>query len=493
MVRDWRWRIFAPVILIHVLVFAGLYALLYRLVVGEIVEAYKHGAELLLRDVARGVEEAMFRQHPVDFQGRIQTSARSHGVDLKLFSAKKLLVADSGGESPADVMDEIDTSMSLPGPKTAWFVKSHLGFRLNGVHVIANDQRCHGCHGAENPVRGVLHMSIDLSSVMEATRRRLLLRIGVLLMAWVGLALVMVRIRNAVIGRPIERIENVLRSISLQGKSKSGTGDLENLAARLNRAILSLVGEQKRREASFQRHFARAEQMVALGELAAGLSHEIRNPLAGVSSALQLLRSEEADPGSDRSRLLDQMLGELNRASASLDGLLRLARPEPPVKTTVDLALLARDVVRLFEPQLRGRRVSLTVEASSRLPALQLDRGQMTQLLLNLLTNSAQAVKEGGSIRVNLAPFLDGNGVILSVIDDGAGIPADQIEKVWEPFFTTKAEGTGLGLPISRQIAELHGGTITVESAPGEGTRVLVLLPTEPSEVSPGHVADPHR
>ena len=217
--------------------------------------------------------------------------------------------------------------------------------------------------------------------------------------------------------------------------------------------------------------------MAALGELAAELTHEIRNPLAGVSSALQLMRSEESDPPTERTQLIDQMLAELTRVSKTLTGLLALARPQPPQKTATDLVALTRDVVRLFEPRLHGCRVRLTVQAPDPLPTLQVDRGQITQLLLNLLSNAAQAVADGGSIEVRLALFPDEEGVMLSVVDDGAGIPADRLEKIWEPFYTTKEKGTGLGLAVCRQIAELHEGTITVESIPGEGARFLVLLP----------------
>lgn len=493
LVKDWRLRVLAPVILIHALAFALLYSLLYHLAIGETIEAHKHGAETLFDVVMERFEGRMLRHAASDLKERFRRLAAAGGYDLALFNAKKELVANSGGGTPPYLEEELRSAQTAPGERTAWFVRGERGFRLNGVRVVLNRSECQRCHGAESASLGAIHMSVNLTGEMESARKRLLVRIGLLLVAWVALAAVMFRLRDAVIGRPLARIEDVVRSITRHRRRDSDTSDLESLAGRLNKAIRSLLEEQKRREASMHRQFARAEQMAALGELAAGLTHEIRNPLAGVSSALQLLRSEEADPASDSARLLDQTLGELNRASSTLDRLLRLARPEPPVKSTVDLAALARDVARLFEPRLRGRNVSLAVEAQSDPPALRLDRGQMTQLLLNLLTNSAQAVGDGGAISVRLAPFPDGDGVILSVSDDGAGIPAEQLEKIWEPFFTTKDEGTGLGLPICRQIAELHGGTITVESAPGEGTTVLVLLPTEPSEIISAHGADPDR
>ncbi len=479
--RDWRVRVLVPVVLIHVVVFAGLYTLLYHLFEKEIEESYKFAGEILIEEVTERFEGAMTRHHTADLQGRLRRYAQPGRYDLNLFDARKKLVATSGGEVSASLDAELDAALSPSSSPassaTAWHLHDDRGFRLDGVRTIPNRVSCQGCHSAEARTLGAIHMSIDLTHVMTATRQRLLFRVGLLLVAWAILAFVMSRLRDVVIGRPIARIENVLRSIYVPRRNRKETGDLDSLSHRVNQAIWSLVEEKRREDANFQKHLARAEQMAALGELAAGLTHEIRNPLAGVSSALQLMRSEEDDQATERGRLLDHMLSELERVSKTLVGLLGLARPQPPQKAETDLAALTQDIVRLFEPRLHGRHVRIAVEAPNPLPAIQLDRGQITQLILNLLTNAAQAVNDGGAIEVRLAPFPDGGGVMLSVIDDGVGIPADRLERIWEPFYTTKEKGTGLGLAVCRQIAELHGGTITVDSTPGEGTRFLVLLP----------------
>lgn len=479
MLRDWRLRILLPVLFIHALAFAGLYLVSYRLAVGEVTKAHEWGAASLLSSVVERFESTMFRRHPVDLGNRLRRLARSHQFDLWLFGADRRLVAETGGVLPPSVAAALDGQITRAPEGAAWHVRDEERYQMFGARLLLNEPACHGCHGEDKAALGTVYMSLDLTATMRDTRSRLRLTIGLLLGVWIVLMSLMIRVRDFVIGRPIARIEGILRSITLSGRSTATTRDLEKLSIGLNRAIWTLVEEGKRRETNLQRHLARAEQMAALGELASGLTHEIRNPLGSVSSALQLLRSEEADPASERARLLDQMLRELERASSTLDGLLRLARPQPPEKSAVDLASVARDVARLFEPRLRGRSVRLSVEVPGRVPVLMLDRGQMTQLLLNLLTNSAQAVADGGFIEVRLAPFPDGEGVMLSVADDGAGILPDQIDKIWDPFHTTKKDGTGLGLPICRQIAELHGGTITVESVPGRGTRVLVLLPKE--------------
>jgi len=493
LLKDWRLRILLPVLFIHALAFVGLYVVSYRLAVGEVIRAHEWGAASLLSSVVERFEATMFRSHPVDLGNRLQRLARSHRFDLWLYGADRRLVAETGAVLPESVARVLDAGTARAPGGTAWHLQDEATFRMFGSQLLRNEAACQRCHGVDKPVLGSVYMSLDLTAIMQETRGRLRLTIGSLLAAWIVLMGLMIRVRDFVIGRPIARIEGILRSITLSGRGTATTRDLEKLSIRLNRAIWTLVEEGKRREASLHRHLARAEQMAALGELASGLTHEIRNPLGSVSSALQLLRSEEPDPASDRARLLDQMLKELERASTTLDGLLRLARPQPPEKSAVDLASVARDVARLFEPRLRGRSIRLVVDIPGRVPSLMLDRGQMTQLILNLLTNSSQAVGDGGLIELRLAPFPDGEGVMLSVADDGIGIPPEEMEKIWDPFHTTKKDGTGLGLPICRQIAELHGGTIAVESVPGKGTRVLVLLPREHLEIMTSHAADPDR
>ena len=182
--------------------------------------------------------------------------------------------------------------------------------------------------------------------------------------------------------------------------------------------------------------------------------------------------------GDDQNReVYDQMLRELRRVAGTVDGLLRLARPQPPQRADTDMARVVREVASLFAARVRRQGVSLDVEIADGLPTLPLDAGLMVQLMVNLLTNSMQASERGGAIKVLLALFPMHDGVVLAVSDTGRGIEAEKLERVFDPFFTTKEEGTGLGLAICRQIVAQHGGTITMESEVGKGTRVVVLLP----------------
>jgi two-component system sensor histidine kinase AtoS len=163
--------------------------------------------------------------------------------------------------------------------------------------------------------------------------------------------------------------------------------------------------------------------------------------------------------------------------NATVDGLLRLGKPQPPQRAEVDLGRVTREVTSLFGARLRRHGVQLETEVADEIPPLQLDSGLMVQLLMNLLTNAMQATDRGGTIKVLVAPFPRSDGVIVAVSDTGCGIAREHMERIFDPFFTTKEEGTGLGLPICRQIVEQHGGTMQIESEQGKGTRVMLLFP----------------
>ncbi len=209
--------------------------------------------------------------------------------------------------------------------------------------------------------------------------------------------------------------------------------------------------------------------------MAAGLAHEIKNPLAGIQGALEIMNQDAAEDDPNK-ELYDEMLKELSRVNVTLQTLLQSARPAPARLATTEIRPLIDDLRRLMEPGLRRQNIQLTAELAQRRNAGQGRRGQAA-------TGSHQPGAErrrsdGGWRRDRHPgqPFPDG-GLILAVQDNGPGISEEQQRKVFEPFFTTKFSGTGLGLAISRSLVEQHGGTLEVQSSPGEGTTFYILLP----------------
>lgn len=221
---------------------------------------------------------------------------------------------------------------------------------------------------------------------------------------------------------------------------------------------------------------ARQERLASLGLLAAGVAHEVNTPLTGISSYTQMLLDETRadDPGRG---LLEKIEIQSRRASEIANSLLNLARPERAAFEALDLNEAVREVLRLFEPQLRGGGLRLDTELEPDLPRIVGHRGKLQQVVLNLLLNAKDAVSDRGTIRVATRTTAD--RIVLEVADDGVGIAEEDLPRVFDPFFTTKArgKGSGLGLSISYGIVREHEGEMHAESVPGEFTRFRVEIP----------------
>jgi two-component system, NtrC family, sensor kinase len=218
------------------------------------------------------------------------------------------------------------------------------------------------------------------------------------------------------------------------------------------------------------------ERLASLGLLAAGVAHEVNTPLTGISGYAQLLLDDLAadDP---RRETLEKIEIQTQRVSKIANSLLNLARPERSAFEDLTLNEAVQEVLRLFEPQIRDKRIVLRVELDDELPEVRGHRGKLQQVLLNLLSNARDAVEGGGRIAVRTI-HRDGR-VVLEVVDDGVGIAESDLPRIFDPFFTTKGrgKGTGLGLSISYGIVREHDGAMHVKSVPGQFTRFEVELP----------------
>jgi signal transduction histidine kinase len=219
----------------------------------------------------------------------------------------------------------------------------------------------------------------------------------------------------------------------------------------------------------------RANQLSSLGMLAAGIAHEIRNPLVAVKTFLDLL-PQRLDDREFLDHFRELSLGELRRVTDLITDMLALGKSKTAVRGEVHIPTVLEPVVRLMESTARKRQVELLVRMESALPAVWADGDQLKQITLNLLLNAIEVSPAGKQVRLEVRRA-GRDGIVLEVSDQGPGIPADQREAIFHPFYTTRDSGTGLGLALVHQMVVEHGGEILVDSASGRGTVFRVTLP----------------
>jgi two-component system NtrC family sensor kinase len=231
-----------------------------------------------------------------------------------------------------------------------------------------------------------------------------------------------------------------------------------------------------RQLADAQRQLTQADKLASVGRLAAGLAHEINNPLTGVLTYASFLEKRAGDNPEVRADL-EVIVRETKRCREIVRGLLDFARQSPPERRPTDLNEVVRHGVAIVMNQLALGRVSLQLDLAADLAPVPVDGNQIQQVIVNLMLNAADAIGErGGTIQVTTRAV--GDATELTVEDSGAGIPEEAMDHLFEPFFTTKgSRGNGLGLAVTWRIVESHGGTIQVESKVGKGTRFAVRLP----------------
>jgi two-component system nitrogen regulation sensor histidine kinase GlnL len=228
-----------------------------------------------------------------------------------------------------------------------------------------------------------------------------------------------------------------------------------------------------------------ADRLSTMGTLAAGLAHEIKNPLGGIKGAAQLLERELGDE-SDLREYTRVMIRETERIDHIIRELLELASPRGLLLTPVNLHRVLADILLLQQQTVAGRDIQFVKKFDPSIPDILADEQMLTRLFLNLIRNAVEAMERTGNITVSSRVLSDyrlaqnekySRMVAIEIADDGPGIPEEDLENIWTPFFSTKSGGTGLGLTICHKITAEHRGMIKAESEPGKGTKFTVLLP----------------
>jgi two-component system, NtrC family, sensor kinase len=464
----------------------------------------RDGLYHIITDMAN--EPGMVRIRIINDRGSISFS--SDPAEMGKFVDQHLQIHDA---LPADISSYRYTN----GKQSFRTYSLPNGQRALGVILpIENSSACSAaeCHAhpAEIKTLGVLDTNISLASTDQSVSESRWQVLLYTIVAILGVALLSAAFVRRMIGGP-------LRALTV-GTHRLGSGDLgyqihlessgelQELANSFNTMSCQLEEaheeinawtrtleervEQKTRELSgAQEEMLRVERMASIGKLAAVVAHEINNPLAGILTYAKLLKkrmSREAEPNAETISMLDLIESESRRCGEIVKNLMTFARPTSMNLEPSDLNAVIDRCVRLVQHQLKLKNIELHLNVNQELPHVRCDPGQIEQVILALMMNAIDAMPNGGNLTVTSRKAANSGNVQIEVRDDGVGMPRDVLAKMFEPFFTTKehGRGLGLGLAISRNIVDRHGGRIEVASERGHGTTFTITLPLQSKVVS---------
>ena len=278
------------------------------------------------------------------------------------------------------------------------------------------------------------------------------------------------------------KANNQFRGVIFMGEKEDkkayNAKDVEILSVLLDNAALAIENISYNEERVIHlKHIIRTDRLSVIGQLAAGAAHEIRNPLTSIKSAIQHIQGDIKDP--KKQKIIQSTLSEVNRINEILAGLLSFSRQNDPVKRAFNLISMIDQTLQFIRnTQIKKQIQFITEFESSSLPVVA-DQDQLKQVIINIILNEIDAIPEEGFIRIEIQSLLI-DGMIyyrIAITDNGTGISEEQMEKIFDPFYTTKEEGTGLGLSISYGIIHRHGGNIEIRNHPEGGVQVEIQLP----------------
>lgn len=336
------------------------------------------------------------------------------------------------------------------------------------MRPVASSESCRQCHADTGALGAiVLERSFGPAEANIASNRNLLISYGAAIFILVGVVLWLLisRFVTQPVGALLDQMRRVQAGDLAARAPVESRDEVGELAAGFNAMVGSLDTTTRELRDAHERQIRQASKLASIGELAAGIAHEIRNPLAGIGAAVEVLG--ETGNG-QHAEVTGEIRRQITRLNRTLRDLLEFSRTREPEMTDCEVPALIESMLTLVRPDAQKQGVRIVEEIAPGLPAIRADAGQVQQALLNVLLNAIQAMPEGGTL--TLGAQASNGDVQIRVCDTGEGIAPENRARIFSPFFTTKHRGTGLGLAITRSIVEKHGGAIRVESEVGRGT-----------------------
>jgi len=339
---------------------------------------------------------------------------------------------------------------------------------------------CMRCHDTLRTIRAAIQLSMSFEATQTALSEVQNTLLVSSLTAFIVVGAMLWFATAFLIARPMRELEELMERVEAGDftvRARPGNDEVGRLAERFNYMVSELSNTHEELKRTHADELERADRLATVGELAAGVAHEIKNPLAGISGAIEVIASELPPDDPDR-EIFAEVLVQINRVDKTLRDMLNFARPTQPAMVTSDINAVIRSFVPLLSRTPEHARIKRITELAENLPELNLDPDQIGQVLVNLSLNAFQSAAPDGTVAIRTRLNERDHTVELEVEDSGPGIKPDVAERIFKPFFTTKAKGTGLGLAICLRIARDHGGDlILADKGALGGARFILKIP----------------
>jgi two-component system NtrC family sensor kinase len=449
----------------------------------QLIDSARESTELLLHTVESSIYNTMHLGNVQDV-GSILAMVGQHNqlVGVRIFHPHGVILRSSNPSEVGRAVNVNDYQLYQSPKNYGIFELPPYGEVLTMVKPIYNEVACHTCHGTKARVIGILDINYSLNrtkmQMLEASRIFIVSSVAITLFLAIAISLILLKF----VKRPLDniignmsRVENGDLSVRIDYQGKDEIG---RLITSFNSMVDRLAAAKTELEQFHFQQLERADRLASIGEMAAGIAHEIKNPLAGISAAVTIIKDDLAN-SDPRSGILDEVLQQVQRLDKTVNDLLFFGKPSVPELACIDINDVIDKTLK-FASQHRGLlNIVKRLNFASGLPTVFADSKQMQQVFLNIILNAFQAMSNGGTLTIStsLTTREAKSFVRIDVADTGPGIPPQILEKIFTPFYTTKAQGTGLGLPICSKLIHLHNGEIRVTSNDEQGTIFTVELP----------------
>ena len=449
----------------------------------HVTEASLRTADLMMSVIERSIDSAMSTGNTHDVQSILEmVGSDPRLAAVRIFHPDGRVLKSSEPHEIGRRVDPHNLATFLQGEQNDIY-RGPTGDEILGVvKPIYTEPRCTSCHGAGRRVVGVLNIDVSLADMeaqmLETSQLFAFIMLSVVLLLTGGISLIFIRF----VRQPLQTLSNKMAQVEEGDLSVRLEPENQDEVSRLMVSFNSMVDRLRVANDELQQcHYQqmeRVDRLASVGEMSAGIAHEIKNPLAAISGAITVLADDfaEDDP---RREVVNKVLEQISRLDKAATDLLHFGRPGRPSLDFVDTNTLLNKTMFFVSQHPEAKKVHQNKEFTRNLPPVWVDGKQLQQVFFNIIINAIQAMKDGGTLllQTDLTEIQGKPFVRVLIGDSGPGIKPEDLKKIFMPFFTTKTQGTGLGLAICRQLMEQQGGTIDVKSRLGEGTRVILNLP----------------